>query len=70
MTKITYKLNLSGSFAQYILDDISTTEWHNTETNEQYLKWLDGYEQQFNVEEQKMEWVKTSDGNTPEPADE
>jgi hypothetical protein len=35
-----------------------------------YLKWFDGYEQQFNVEEQKMEWVKTSDGNTPEPADE
>ena len=40
MTKITYKLNLSGSFAQYILDDIPTTEWHNTETNEQYLKWV------------------------------
>ena len=37
---------------------------------ELYLKWLDGYEQQFNVEEQKIEWVKTSDGNTPEPADE
>lgn len=37
---------------------------------ETYLKWLDGYEQQFNVEEQKMEWVKTSNGNTPLPADE
>ena len=31
---------------------------------QQYLKWLDGYELQNN------EWVKTSDGNTPEPADE
>jgi hypothetical protein len=29
-----------------------------------YLKWLDGYELQG------MEWVKTSDGNTPLPADE
>ena len=29
-----------------------------------YLKWLDGYE--FI----NMEWVKTSNGNTPEPADE
>jgi hypothetical protein len=29
-----------------------------------YLKWLDGYE---NV---NGEWVKTSDSNTPEPADE
>jgi hypothetical protein len=29
-----------------------------------YLKWLDGYELQGE------EWVKTSNGNTPEPADE
>ena len=29
-----------------------------------YLKWLDGYELQG------REWVKTSDGNTPLPADE
>jgi hypothetical protein len=29
-----------------------------------YLKWLDGYE---NI---NGEWVKTSDSNTPEPADE
>jgi hypothetical protein len=29
-----------------------------------YLKWLDGYELQG------MEWVKTSDGNEPLPADE
>jgi hypothetical protein len=34
-----------------------------------YLKWLDGYEWQM-VEPMKMEWVKTSDGNTPLPADE
>lgn len=29
-----------------------------------YLKWLDGYELQG------MDWVKTSNGNTPLPADE
>ena len=34
----------------------------NTDYQE-YLKWLDGYELQG------MEWVKTSDGNTPLPAD-
>jgi hypothetical protein len=30
---------------------------------QKYLKWLDGYEFQG------TEWVKTSEGNTPEPAD-
>lgn len=34
-----------------------------------YLKWLDGYEWQM-IEPFKIGWVKTSDGNTPEPADE
>jgi hypothetical protein len=34
-----------------------------------YLKWLDGYEWQM-IEPMKMEWVKTADSNTPEPADE
>lgn len=31
---------------------------------QEYLKWCDGYELINN------EWVKTSEGNTPEPADE
>lgn len=35
----------------------------NTDYQE-YLKWLDGYEQVDG------EWVKTSDGNEPLPADE
>lgn len=35
-----------------------------------YLKWLDGYEQQFNSQTHQIEWVKTSEGNTPLPADE
>lgn len=31
---------------------------------QEYLKWLSGYEFQND------QWVKTSNGNTPEPADE
>ena len=34
-----------------------------------YLKWLDGYEYQM-TGPAKYEWVKTSDGNEPLPADE
>ena len=34
-----------------------------------YLKWLGGYEWQM-IEPMKMEWVKTANSNTPEPADE
>jgi hypothetical protein len=37
---------------------------------QEYLKWVDGYEKQFNRETLVSEWVKTSEGNTPEPADE
>jgi hypothetical protein len=35
-----------------------------------YLKWLDGYEAQFNSQTHQIDWIKTSDGNTPLPADE
>ena len=38
--------------------DPANTDYQN------YLKWLDGYELQG------RDWVKTSNGNTPEPADE
>ena len=40
----------------------------NTDYQE-YLKWLDGYEYQM-TGPVKYEWIKTSDGNTPLPADE
>jgi len=36
----------------------------NTDYQE-YLKWLDGYEK-----DEMGEWVKVSESNTPEPADE
>jgi hypothetical protein len=35
-----------------------------------YLKWLGGYEAQFNSQTHQIDWVKTSNGNTPLPADE
>jgi hypothetical protein len=35
-----------------------------------YLKWLGGYEAQFNSQTHQIDWIKTSDGNTPLPADE
>jgi hypothetical protein len=35
-----------------------------------YLKWVDGYEAQFNSQTHQINWVKTSNGNTPLPADE
>jgi hypothetical protein len=37
---------------------------------QKYLKWLDGYEHQYDNETRAFRWVKTSDGNTPLPADE
>jgi len=35
-----------------------------------YLKWLGGYEAQFNSQTHQIDWVKTSNGNTPLPAEE
>jgi hypothetical protein len=37
---ITYKLNLTGDFAQEFLDNIATGNWANTKTNEAYLAWV------------------------------
>ena len=41
----------------------------NNPEYQKYLKWLDGYELQM-TGPAKYEWVKTSAGNTPLPADE
>jgi hypothetical protein len=38
---ITYKLNINGEFALKIVDGVPTMEWHNTESNQAYLKWLE-----------------------------
>ena len=37
---ITYKLNVESLFALKIVDGVSTGEWQNVETNEEYLEWL------------------------------
>jgi len=52
------------STGSFIPEDIQNIDY------QAYLKWLEGYEQQFNPETHEMMWVKTSDGNTPLPADE
>ena len=38
---VTYKLNISGQFAQKFVDSFATGEWANVETNQQYLAWLE-----------------------------
>lgn len=38
---ITYKLNFEGLFALKIIDGVSTGEWHNVQTNEEYLRWVE-----------------------------
>ena len=37
---------------------------------QEYLMWVDGYEKEWNPETKLFDWVKTSEGNTPIPADE
>ena len=59
-----HKTVLRLSDNAWIPFDLGNTDYQT------YLKWIDGYEQQFNKNIEKMEWVKTSNGNTPLPADE
>lgn len=37
---ISYKLSRDGQYAQKFEDGVPTGEWHNTQSNEQYLAWL------------------------------
>lgn len=65
----TYKLlenTMNGEKTICVLKDgiyVIPFDPNNTDY-QRYLKWLAGYE------EINGEWVKTSEGNTPEPADE
>ena len=54
------RLNETNTFIPFDLNNIDYRA---------YLKWLDGYEYQM-TGPTKYEWVKTSNGNTPLPADE
>ena len=69
-----YKLTQTESpFAQMVIRiaDNAFIPFDPANTDyQEYLKWLDGYEKIFNDETHEEEWVKTSDGNTPLPADE
>jgi hypothetical protein len=69
----TYTTSLGQEYIKIENNDGSVTcipPDHNNTDYQAYLKWLDGYEQQFNSETHEMVWVKTSDGNTPLPVDE
>jgi hypothetical protein len=61
---ITGELNgvIRLSDGAFINADESSSEYQT------YLKWVEGYEYQITGHMQQ-EWVKTSEGNTPEPAD-
>jgi len=67
---ITYKFlkMLDGSimenFIRRLPDNLCIPFDANNKDYQTYLKWLDGYE---HIDGQ---WVKTSNGNTPLPADE
>jgi hypothetical protein len=37
---ITYKLNRDGDYAMKYVDGVETGEFHNTQSNQAYLKWL------------------------------
>jgi hypothetical protein len=54
---------------QRLSDDCFIPFDQNNTDYKTYLKWLDGYEWQQSSPF-GGEWVKTSDGNTPLPADE
>lgn len=70
-----YKLTQTNSFITSkssvirLLDNACIPFDESNTDYQAYLKWLDGYEPQFNSETQQTSWVKTSDGNTPLPAD-
>ena len=72
MYKLIQTTTLSGQQLNSIkrLSDNAFIPFDPANTDyQEYLKWLDGYEQQFNSETQQLEWVKTSEGNEPLPAD-
>jgi hypothetical protein len=65
------KTNENELGAVFRISDAAAIPFNSSNIDYQtYLKWLDGYEYQFNEETHTMEWVKTSEGNTPLPADE
>ena len=64
ITKIENKMIHRLTDNTFIPFDLANSDY------QAYLKWLGGYEAQFNSQTHQIDWVKTSDGNTPLPADE
>jgi len=59
-----YQLTKYADTVKRVLDNAYIPLDPDNSDYQNYLKWLDGYELQG------TEWVKTSEGNTPLPADE
>ena len=68
--KIELKDEIDNSKIKRLSDNAMIPADENNIDYREYLKWLGGYEAQFNSETHQIDWVKTSDGNTPLPADE
>lgn len=68
----TYKLSKEILGTQTILrsDGTCIPKDEQNADYQKYLKWIDGYELQFTDSPFGPEYVKTSNGNTPLPADE
>jgi hypothetical protein len=64
-----YKLMNRSEMILRTTDGVNIPPDPNNRDYQVYLKWLDGCELQKTGPVQ-YEWVKTSDGNTPLPADE
>ena len=50
---VTYKLNPDGDFALKMVYGVSTGQWHNIETNQEYLKWLSEGNQPLPADEEQ-----------------
>ena len=68
--KIELKDEIDNTKIKRLSDSAMIPADENNIDYQAYLKWLGGYEAQFNSQTHQIDWVKTSNGNTPLPADE
>ena len=67
--KVELKDEIDNTKIKRLSDSAMLASGEKSSDWQAYLKWLGGYELQM-TGPAKYEWVKTSDGNTPLPADE
>ena len=64
-----YKLTKENNSIIKIAENIAIPLTEENIDYQEYLMWLGGYEKQWNSGTKLFDWIKTSDGNTPEPAE-